>query len=449
MRLRRAVALLAACSVAGGCAKEEPPPGNLPDNRPPMVREVRPERGSVVPGFDGSLRIRFDEPIQLSGAYEREIEGSPAYRYRVDFGHSDIRIRPEGGWREGVVYHFRLPPNFSDLLNNRRVDPVRVTFSTGPELSGTHVEGRLRDRVEARALVGGRVLFLSLEGDSVPYTAVSDTGGYFSLEHLPPGSYRAVGFDDLNRNRAVDPRREPHDTARFELAAPGARVSLLLRALPADSTPPALAAIRPVDSVTVRFELDDPVDSREGFRGAVATVTDTASGARWSVRSLEPSGSAIGPGPGAGAPGGGVGDTAAVVDTTPPVRPDTSRAAGRAGREETGDRPATPTRQGVVRLDRPLDPGDTYRLEVTGVVNLRGLSGGGKGLFSWEPPEETGEGGPAAGPDSAARGAADTAAVGVPDTASAGPTDTTAAGGTSSWLEVRWGSDPSAGRRFR
>jgi hypothetical protein len=92
-------------ALALGCAREQPPPGTGPDFDPPRVVEMVPEYGALVPGFDDDAYLRFDEPLTDPRSVERLLIASPAGRYRVKPGRSQLRVRPEDGWRPGTVYY--------------------------------------------------------------------------------------------------------------------------------------------------------------------------------------------------------------------------------------------------------------------------------------------------------------------------------------------------------
>jgi len=432
-RTLRAVARLAAAlSLLSACAKEEPPPGALPDTRPPQVVSTTPAQDSVVPGFHGDLDIRFDEPIQPPSDLEQNLDASPAGQYRVGAGFSDLKIHPSGGWFPGAVYVVRVPAGIPDLLSNRTAEPIQVVFSTGPTITGTRVSGRITDRITGGKVLGARVLF-EHTGDSIPYTAVSDTGGRFSLPALPTGTYRAFGFRDLNRDLELERSLEPYDSARFDLPDTTSSAALDLRLVEPDSTPPSLVRASALDSLTVELDFDDYLDPSQALDSVQIAVRDTATGATWPVARVTPRPASTsplgGPGPapmgvGATRPDTGVvgADTGSVSrDTTGGARldtgvirsdsgaapPDTGPAASsvptraadtsRGGRAEAGvpegtPPPAAPDTSGLpvqallARLGRPLGSG-TYRVTVSGVRNLRHLVGGGDTLFAYPPPD--------------------------------------------------------------
>lgn len=417
LALRRGVGLAALLFLAR-CAKEEAPPGALPDTRPPQVSRIEPGNDSIVPGFDGDLHIVFNEPIKPPQDLSRTLLGSPAYRYEVGSGFSDLKIHPAGGWRAGAVYVIEIPAGIPDLLGNRTTTPIRVVFSTGAPITDTRAAGTLLDRVSGQGVQGARVLF-EHPPDTIPYSAVSDTGGRFALSSLPTGDYRVYGFRDLNGDMRLQRRLESYDSAAFDLPDSTSTVDLTLRLTEPDSTPPRLLVATALDSQTVELRFDDYLDPDQRFDSVRVAIRDTVTGASWPVSGVEPETvggrSAVGgrgpsaagapadtarpaaadtagrsPADSAGSPGEPTrpesADTAGrpAPDTTPPVSLDTTgaRAAGtgpRRGTPATGTS-ALPVQKLLARLGRPLAPG-AYRVTVEAVRNLRDLSGGGDTLF--------------------------------------------------------------------
>lgn len=392
--LRGALGAAAAVLVAAlaGCAKEEAPPGALPDQRPPGIGEIVPARGSVARELDDPLRVRFDEPIERPGSgYGRQMEASPAYRYRVTSSFTEIRVRPEGGWRAGAVYVFRLPGGIRDLLGNVREEPIDVVFSTGPEVTETRVSGRVRDGVTGQAVRDARVLFLSEEGDSIPYTAVSDTGGAFSLASLPPGRYTAYGFEDLNSDLTLDRRLEPHDSARVRLEDASATAEVAFRMIPPDSTPPVLARAEAVDSATVLLVFDDPLDPAQDFGAAEVVVRPSGEAGELPLErvGLTPPTPAARPAADTLPPDTARADTVP-TDTAERVPADTAADRERGAPAGAADTLPLPSDSLFLRLGRPLEAERTYRASASGLVNLRGLAGGGDTTFVFTPADTTG-----------------------------------------------------------
>lgn len=449
--------VLAAAVAAWGCARPSSPPGAPEESRPPAVRSLTPAMDTVVPGLSGAAKIRFDEPIRTRSGLGRRLVASPAYQYSVSAGHSEISVRPEGGWRPDAVYVLEFPPGITDLLDNSRTEPVRLVFSTGPPIRPTRVELRLFDRVTGQERDRGRALFLPAgseaeresaraEADTagvaadtagpVPYTAVADSAGRYVLRHLPPGTYWAFGFVDRNRNLRLDRRLEPYDSGRVDLSSDTARASATLFLLEPDSTPPRLATVEARDSVTIRLTFDDHL--RPGHRPREPSVRPEGGTNDLSVREVrvptaadtagqrappaDSVGSASADSPTADSASADVpeGEGAATPDTA--VGPDTlspDSAADDSAASDTAEvqKPPRPTRIVEIRLARPPSP-DTFRVRLRGVRNMHGLEADVDTTFGFVPPPDT------AGPppdDSTGRDTTFRADSTVPDTALSSP----------------------------
>ena len=359
------------------CAKEEMPPGHGPDFDPPVVVETFPAHGSAVPGLDEDAYLRFDEPLGDPRSMSNRLVTSPAWPYEVRAGRNSVRVRPRDGWRPGVVYRFQIPPGLRDLIRNVTNEPIELLFTTGASLTDTRTTGRVLDRESVRAVRDAAVLVIG--ADSVPYAAVSDTGGYFSLPSLPLGEYWAYGFRDQNRNRRLDRESEPHDSGHVSLPDSTTAVSLELWMTSPDSTPPMLGSAEAADSVRLRLGFDDLLEPELEVATATVRVTSEDSGDAWPVESFV------------------VGEEAArdsaAADSTVVEGPGRPRR-GPPAEPEAELRPR-PQATVTVRLGRPLTEG-TYSVHAEGFPNLRGLRGGGDTTFVYllppPAPDEEGRG---------------------------------------------------------
>ena len=363
------------------------PPGTGPDFEPPVVTEMFPTHGSAVPGLDEDAYIRFDEPLGDPRTVSRVVQTSPAWAYEIDAGRRSVRIRPVEGWRPGVVYTFRIPPGLRDLVRNQTSEPIEWLFTTGSEFVETRTSGVAWDRETVRTV---REIAVQVIGsDSVPYAAVTDTSGSFSIAGLPTGYYWAFAFRDQNRNRVLDRDFEPYDSGLVSLPDPTTAVRLEFWLVAPDSTPPVLSSAQATDSLNLRLEFDDLLEPDARVDSASVRVTMVGSGEEWPVAEFV-----------IGAP--------APVDSTPPEAPafdvdrDDEADAGGPPRLEPGEEPgrgaadsssvetltverARPQNFVSVRLGRGLVQG-TYDVSARGFTNLRRLTGGGDTTMVYEPP---------------------------------------------------------------
>jgi len=380
------------------CANVEAPPGTGPDFEPPSVAERYPAPGSIVPDLDGEAWVRFDEPVQAPRNLERDLDLSPAWDWKFNPRVSGFSVRPRDGWRPGVIYRIRIPAGVSDLIRNRTEQAIEWTFSTGPEISDTRVDGIVYDRVTVAGVRDARVLFLP--ADSVPYSVVTDTGGIYGMRALPPGDYSVYAFQDQNRNRRLEPDREPWDSAGISLPESGSRFALDLWMVPPDSTPPVLLSAVAFDTVTLVLEFDEPLDPEASLDSSVVILRPSAGGPEIGVTGLRV-GQASTPERGGGPTAvesdtsesrdrdtALVRDTAAVRDTVEiaalPAAEDTTRTE-RPGRLRSAELRDLPYPSLVVKLEQALTE-DTFRVSASGIPNLRGLRGGGDTTFVYVAP---------------------------------------------------------------
>jgi hypothetical protein len=337
--------------------------------------------------------IRFDERLseRLEGvrSLEEAVLVSPETgEVRVRRGRRELRVSVAGGWQPGLVYRVVVLPVLRDLYGNVRTEAVELVFSTGAPIPETAVAGFVEDRLTGRVVPNARVH--ATHRDAIrTYMAVTDTAGFFSLRHVPEGSYDVVAWLDQNRNRAVN-YAEPQDSGSFTLAARDT-VILELGLLPGDTIPARLTRAEPIDSTKVRLSFDDyfepgPVDAT----GRVYRAEDStfvAFGELIHATRLDSLLAAERAAAEAAA------DTAPAVDVprppadSPAVDVPRPPADSPAMRERLERRPGAgqaapeasplPARELVLVLPAPLAAETAYYVVVEDLVNIRGVPGGG------------------------------------------------------------------------
>nr|MDQ3389578.1 carboxypeptidase-like regulatory domain-containing protein [Gemmatimonadota bacterium] len=162
-----------------------------------------------------------------------------------------------------------VQPTVQDLFGNRIPAPIRVVFSTGPEIPDTRLEGEVADRVTGGPVVGVRVEAI-LTPDSLVYATLSDSAGGYLFRQIPEGGYEVRGFRDTNANRLLEPY-EPRDTGSARVAA-ATTARVRLRLLLPDSTPPQIASVRVAGDSMVEVRFDDPLDPAQSLASAVTLL---------------------------------------------------------------------------------------------------------------------------------------------------------------------------------
>jgi hypothetical protein len=362
-----AVRRLIAVVALAACASQGDPPGGPPDAAPPVLLGIVPESGAVNMRPD-RVEFRFDEVVseQPSGAtsLDQIILISPSDGLpRVDWRRRTVTARPRGDWKPNAVYTVTLLPGMADLRGNVMKTGASVIFATGPTIPDTRVVGILYDWVAGTVARAGAVEAIALP-DSIVYVARTDSAGRFTLAHLPPGAYAMRAWIDANSNRTLDPR-EAYDSAAVTLRD---TASLTLLAFVHDTLPPRINTVQVVDSLTLRVELNQPLDPEQIVDTTVFRLTASDSSAVRLRAVLS-----------AAAWDRAQADSIARADTTrraparpaPAVRPD-SVVLPRA----------VPIARFVVLTAAPLQPETPYRLIAVEARNLLGRAGTSARVFT-------------------------------------------------------------------
>jgi hypothetical protein len=363
---------LALALLAGACARPYPPPGGEQDTTPPGLASVTPEALAVLPEYSGPVVFRFNERLSERGFSESLVVVSPLDgALRVDRSRTEISVTIDGGWRPNRVYRVIIEPGLRDLFGNARKEAIELVFSTGPPVPNTAIAGIVEDRLSGRG-ADAAVVTAVRRADTVSYMALADSGGFFALRHLPMGVYDMRAYSDQNRNRRRD-FAEPVDSGRsYSLGSPADTVAAIFTLLPTDTTGPRVTSAEVADSLHVRVGFDDhlePSDSIVPIQGRVVSLPDSAEYALV-VGGLHPT----------------------VYERQRPVPVDTGAAADTLaprlpprGPPRRADDRVLPSRDLIVRLDRPLRPG-RYVITLTNAVNINRLTGGGADDFEMRAP---------------------------------------------------------------
>jgi hypothetical protein len=330
-----------AVALLTGCAHVEAPPGGPEDRTAPTLVSTQPDTLAVVPPFAGPVILAFDERLSERGLEESVLVSPLTSPPVVDHRGNQIRVSLRRGWVAGQVYQITVLPGVQDLWNNRIAQPITLVFSTGPAIPNTRLAGSVVDRITGRPEIGQRVEAVR-QADSLVYATATDSAGAFLFSRIPAGPYQIRAFRDLNRNRTLDDY-EPFDVAAVTVTAGATEVPAVRLAIaPPDTTPPVVASAS-VSGTAIQVQFDDYLDPAQPVTPAQVQITGPG-GQAVAVSSVR-----IGQERGAPA------DTA---------------AAGRLPSQTLSVEPAA-----------ALTPRAEYRIRVTGIRNIRGLTGGGEATF--------------------------------------------------------------------
>jgi hypothetical protein len=333
------------------------PPGGPPDVAAPQILAIIPDSGTVGVKPKEVL-FRFDEVVMEKPASVTTLadlflisprDGVPDVSWHRDA----IAVKPSHGWRPNTPYTVIMMRGLADIRGNVRNTGATTFFSTGSAIPRTRITGQVFDWVTGSPAAGALVESF-VQPDSIhPYVALVDTGGVFTLEHLPPARYTVRAYVDRNKDMGIDPS-EAWDSVSVNLAD-SSRLELLL--FVHDTAPPRLREVAAVDSQTLRLTFDKPMDPAQTLSAANFAIIGPDS-LPVPIASANPE------------PRDTIGKIAA-----PPARGGvTPRADTTAAPRRVMSRP-TAISTAIVKLQRPLTPKLVYRVRAIGIRGLLGATG--------------------------------------------------------------------------
>lgn len=198
------------CTVfIGSCAVPIPPSGGPPDTTPPALVSSVPTDGDVEVNTD-HIVLRFDEFVD-----ERSLVGAititpsagraPAIRYRG----REVELRFDGVLRDSTTFILTIDSGFRDAHGVALDSPIRIAFSTGPEIDRGRLAGRVVEWNRGAPAAGIDVFAYDEDTDpelatEPAYRTQTDREGSFSFAYLPARRFSIVAVRDANRNRRVD-----------------------------------------------------------------------------------------------------------------------------------------------------------------------------------------------------------------------------------------------------
>jgi hypothetical protein len=359
MRLLSCALLIA---ISGGCARVEAPPGGDRDTEAPRVVETDPAQNALASAHVGSnrpVRIVFHETLSERSPPELAMVSPETGEVDVDRDGKELQVTIDGGWKPNQVYRVTVMPGIVDRFGNARTTAYELVFSTGAPVLANALGGLATDRITGRPVAGARVEAIA-RADSIVYTSVSDSSGFFAVRALPVGAYHLRVYADQNRNRQLD-NVEARATSDVNLGASDT-VAVQLSLLGTDTTPARLLRAEIRDSMQVRLTLDDYAEQ------------NTVHAVRISVWQL-PDSSAI------------AGGRLLTPDSFQALRPDTARAALPVPvvPTATDTTRSLPINQLVWVPAAPLRVNTRYRFQVSGYTNMHGIPNGGGSVTATVP----------------------------------------------------------------
>jgi hypothetical protein len=331
-----------AIAALAACASEGFPPGGPEDTAPPVLVESDPADRSVKAASDQAITLRFDEVLddRLVRDLERLIRVNPD---EPDFerilDEDRVILRPTEPMLNGMTYSVTIMPGIADREANATVESRTILFSVGGE---TPIALSIVRATVVRGAAPVPLAFYRLENQETDfdYTTVADSQGEATMEGVVYGPYVATAWEELVRPEGWQETEEAGARDTFTLGPENRSHETTYRISVRDTTPPAILRIETPHSNVVRMVFDDSMAGEAPPPPSAARLWEADAGV--SGRDVPV-------------------DSLSLEDV---------RGRLLALREVRSVDPTTIEIVPVV----PLERGQVYRVEITGVLNRSGLT---------------------------------------------------------------------------
>lgn len=269
--------------LVAGCATPMPPTGGQLQRTPPTIVATSPQQGATLVD---TREVRFDfNRFMNRGTAARAVRVEPdvGIPFKIEWRRRSMFITFERALPDSVTVIVSLGTELADVENNRLAQPYQLAFSTGLNVDSAGVDiGTISfDKVRGKDGVSVGLFRGSDFSEAAVYVAESDTSGLVRFRHVTPGTYRAVLFDDRNRNRKVDSdERHVYLSSDVTVAPDTIKLAGTLVYAVQDTVSPAILGVGMLSNIRMRVRFSEPV--RIGSSSGVeAVATGSARQANW------------------------------------------------------------------------------------------------------------------------------------------------------------------------
>ncbi len=269
-----------------GCAGQRPPEGGPVDFSPPEITSVSPASNTVR--FSGNrFSLEFNKYVDHRSVEESIFISPYVGDLEFDWSGRDVEATFPSPLRKNTTYVITIGTDVVDINNhNRMASAYTLAFSTGDQIDGGEIGGRVFDEKPE-----GVMIFAYRLNDINPDTLnpmtlkpdyITQTGkeGTYSLSHLATGIYRLLAVRDEYRNLLYDPEADavglpPGDVLLTTTDTLRAGINFQLQV--EDTTAPRLLSARSLNARHVVLKFSESLDTSSVlFRNF--SITDTLRG---------------------------------------------------------------------------------------------------------------------------------------------------------------------------
>lgn len=202
--------------LIAGCAKSVYPPGGPVDKTPAKILTSYPATGSTHAPLDSAIVISLSKPLDNQTVIKAlfispRLDPDP----KIKIHGRSIVIAPKKPLAADKTYVITLGSDIRDTHGVGLGKSVSVAFSTGAAIDSGAVRGTIYKDGKPAAGISLALLESTPEEYKTPidsiapdYLMQSGQDGTYAFQYLPQRSYFLIAFDDKNKNRRINPRRE-------------------------------------------------------------------------------------------------------------------------------------------------------------------------------------------------------------------------------------------------
>lgn len=251
-----------------GCAQQVAPSGGPPDQNPPRILTVTPEKNATNVPRDQNVVFAFSESMDHK-SLERAIFLTPdpgrdvKYKWKGD----KLYIEFPDSLAENRTYVITLGTALKDAHGNPLDQSYTLAFSTGDEISNGQISGTVYDKKSVQGmLLWAYILEQSREIDPTKragdYATQTDGRGNYKLTNLSEGTYRLFAIRDSDNNRFYEPGVDDIGVTSSDIELSAEQLSasdVNFRMAARDTLGPALISAAAVDQHHVKLKFDEPL----------------------------------------------------------------------------------------------------------------------------------------------------------------------------------------------
>ena len=207
--MKNLIYLLIILSIS--CAQQTALTGGNKDTSPPEIISNKsvPSPGEI--NFSGKeIKLVFDENITYQKSSTSFLSNPPIGEHVLKTEKNILNIIPEKELLKNTTYSFIFTNSIADLNEKNKIGDLRFSFSTGSILDTIIARGLVKNSFDETMSANYMVMLKSISHDSTNYISLTNETGEFFFDHLKPGEYTLLAWEDLNENSQFDTLDEPY-----------------------------------------------------------------------------------------------------------------------------------------------------------------------------------------------------------------------------------------------